>query len=119
MEKMTNAKMFEVLKEYVRGTEREQEFIEFLDKRIELSLKKRNTLTKAQKENAEIVENIYEYMVEVNGPVTVADVMQKFDLSSNQKASALIKKLVDSNRAVRGKDGRKAVYTAVTVDNAE
>ena len=119
MEKMTNAQMFEALKEYVRGTEREQEFIEFLDKRIELSLKKKNTLTKAQKENAEIVENIYEYMVEVNGPVTIADVMQKFELSSNQKASALMKKLVDAKRVVRGKDGKKAVYTAVTVDNAE
>lgn len=113
MEKMTNAQMFEALKEYVKGAEREAEFIEFLDKRIELASKRKNTPTKAQKENAEIVEKIYEYIVEVNGPVTVDDVMTKFELSSNQKASALLKKLVDANRVERGKDGKKAIYTLV------
>lgn len=113
MEKMTNAQMFEALKEYVKGTEKESEFVEFLDKRIELASKKRNTLTKAQKENAEIVEKIYEYMVEVNGPVTVNDIMDKFELPSNQKTSALIKKLVDANKVERGKDGKKAIYTVI------
>lgn len=103
--------MFEALKEYVKGTEKEVEFIEFLDKRIELASKKRTSLTPAQKENAEIVEKIYEYMVEVNGPVTIADVMGQFDGMSNQKASALIKKLVDANRVERGKDGKKTIYT--------
>lgn len=111
MERMTNAQMFEALKEYVKGTDREAEFVEFLDRRIELATKKRNTLTKAQKENAEIVEKIYDYIVEVNGPVTVNDVMDKFELPSSQKASALIKKLVDAGKVERGKDGKKAIYT--------
>lgn len=111
MEKMTKKDYFEALKGFVAGDERETEFVEFLDKQIALATKKRNTLTKAQKENAEVVEAIYEYMVEVNGPVTVSDVMAKFELASNQKASALIKKLVDDGRVARGKDGKKAVYT--------
>jgi len=111
MEKMTNAQMFEALKEYVKGSEREAEFIEFLNKRIELASKKRTSLTPTQKANAELVEKIYEYIVEVNGPVTVNDVMEKFELSSNQKASALIAKLVKAGRVVRGKDGKKAIYT--------
>ena len=111
MEKMTKKDYFEALKGFVAGDAREAEFVEFLDRQIELASKKRNTLTKAQKENAEIVENIYAYMVEVNGPVTVADVMNKFELTSNQKASALIKKLVDAKRVERSKDGKKAIYT--------
>lgn len=113
MEKMTKKDYFEALKGFVRGDEREAEFVEFLDKQIALATKKSGTLTKVQKENLEIVESIYNYMVEVNAPVTVNDVMDKFGLTSNQKASALIKKLVDTNRVARGKDGKKAVYTII------
>jgi len=113
MEKMTKKDYFEALKGFVRGDEREDEFVAFLDRQIELASKKSGTLTKVQKENLEIVENIYNYMVEVNKPVTVNDIMQEFNLTSNQKASALIKKLVDTNKVARGKDGKKAVYTII------
>ena len=113
MEKMTKKDYFEALKGFVAGDAREAEFVEFLDKQIELVSKKRTTETKTQKENKEIVENIYNYMVEVARPITVNDVMEKFGLTSNQKASALIKKLVDDKRVERGKDGKKAIYTLV------
>ena len=113
MEKMTKKDYFEALKGFVAGDAREAEFVEFLDKQIELVSKKRTTETKTQKENKEIVENIYNYMVKVARPITVNDVMEKFGLTSNQKASALIKKLVDDKRVERGKDGKKAIYTLV------
>jgi len=111
MEKMTKKDYFEALKGFVAGDAREAEFVEFLDRQIELVSKKRTGETKVQKENKEIVENIYNYMVEVARPVTVNEVMEKFGLASNQKASALIKKLVDDKRVERGKDGKKAIYT--------
>lgn len=111
MERMTKKDYFEELKGFVAGSEREDEFVAFLDRQIELASKKRTGETKTQKENKEIVEKIYNYMVEVAEPVTVNDIMAKFELTSNQKASALIKKLVDDKRVTRGKDGKKAIYT--------
>ena len=109
MEKMTNAKMFEELKNYVKGTEREAEFIAFLDKRIELASKKRTGLTKVQKENLETVEKIYDFIANAGKAVTINEVVENCGLASTQKASALVKKLIDTNRVVRGKDGKKAI----------
>lgn len=113
MEKMTRKEYFEALKGFVKGNEREAEFIEFLDKQIALVTKKNETLTKAQKENLVIVDKIYDFMKEVDRAVTIDEIMQKFELSSNQKASALMKKLVDANKVTKGKDGKKVVYTLV------
>ena len=111
MEKMTKAQMFEALKGYVKGEANEAEFVEFLNKQIELATKKRNTLTKAQRENAEIVERIYNYFKEVNKALTIDEIATKFELASGQKASALVKKLVDAGKVTRGKEGKKAIYT--------
>ena len=111
MEKMTKRDYFEALKGIVAGNDREAEFVEFLDKQIALVSKKRTGETKVQKENKEVVEKIYNYMVEAGNAVTINDIMTNCDIASSQKASALVKKLVDTNRVVRGKDGKKAVYT--------
>jgi len=108
MEKMTKKDYFEKLKGIVAD---DAELVSFLDRQIELVSKKRTGETKTQKENKEIVERIYNFMVEVNAPVTVADIMEKCEIASSQKASALVKKLVDTNRVTRGKDGKKTVYT--------
>lgn len=110
MEKMTNVKYFEMLKG-IKEVAENPDLVAFLDKWIARLSKKRTTKTKVQIENEGLVEDIYAYMVEVNEAVTVSDVMAKFDLASNQKASALIKKLVDAKRVVRSKDGKKTIYT--------
>jgi len=107
---MTKKEMFEAIKN-VEGVRENAEMVEFLDRQIELVSKKRTAKTKTQIENEAIVEDIYAYMVEVNGPVTIADVQAKFDNMSNQKASALVKKLVDAGRVERAKDGKKTIYT--------
>lgn len=111
MEKMTKKQYFENLKGFVKGDANEADYIAFLDRQIELASKKRATETKIQKENKEIVENIYAFIVETNGPVTVADIMGRFEGMSNQKVSALVKKLVDAGKVVRAKDGKKTIYT--------
>lgn len=107
---MTKREYFEKIKG-IEGVANDAELIAFLDKQIELVSKKRTSLTPAQKANAELVEKIYEYIVEVNGPVTIADIMAQFEGMSNQKASALMKKLVDANRVEKSKDGKKTIYT--------
>ena len=53
-------------------------------------------------------------MVEKNEAVAVADVMTFLgEGTTNQKATALLTKLVKANRIERAKDGKKTVYTIV------
>ena len=85
------------------------EMTEALEKILAQVSKKRTSKTPAQKANDEMVEKIYEVIVEANGPVAIADIMAKFEVS-NQKATTLVKKLVDAGRVAREKDGKKTVY---------
>lgn len=110
MEKMTKKDYFEALKGFVAGDEREAEFVAFLDRQIELASKKRTALTPVQKENLELVEKVYDYIAGSENGVTATDIMNALELTSNQKASALVKKLVDSERVSKTKDGKKTIY---------
>ena len=92
------------------------DLVEFANHEIELLNKRaeRNTLTKTQKENLELVENIYNIIVELTKPVTIADIQAASDLTanlSNQKISALLKKLVDAKRVVKVVEKGKAIYS--------
>ena len=105
---MTKREMFEAIKN-VEGVRENAEMVEFLDRQIELASKKRNSLTPNQKANAELVERIYDYMTGKEA-VTIAELVAEFELTSGQKASALVKKLVDTGRVTKGKDGKIATY---------
>lgn len=111
MEKMTKKQYFENLKGFVKGDANEADYVAFLDRQIELASKKRTAKTKNQIANEGLVEDIYEFIVAQNGAVTVADIMGNFEGMSNQKVSALVKKLVDGGRVERAKDGKKTIYT--------
>lgn len=88
------------------------EVVEVLEKILEQVSKKRTSKTPNQKANDELVEKIYDYMVERNEAITVADVMNFLgEGTTNQKATALLKKLVDAGRVERAKDGKKTIYT--------
>lgn len=87
------------------------EMVEVLEKMVEQVSKKRTSKTPNQKANDEIIEKIYDIMVEANAPVSIADIMGTLEGDfSNQKVSALVKKLVDAGRVNRDKDGKKTVY---------
>lgn len=87
------------------------EIVEVLEKILEQVSKKRTSKTPNQKANDELVEKIYEFMVEKNEAVTVAEVMNFLgENATNQKVTALMKKLVDANRVAREKDGKKTIY---------
>ncbi len=106
---MTKREYFEAIKN-VEGVRENAEFVEFLDRQIELASKKRTSLTPVQKENLELVEKVYDFIAGSENGVTATDIMNALELTSNQKASALVKKLVDAERVVKTKDGKKTIY---------
>lgn len=71
-------------------------------------------LTKTQKENEIIMERMIEALADVESPVTVTELLahgiEGYDLT-NQKASALLRKLVEADRVVKVMDGKKARFS--------
>jgi hypothetical protein len=92
------------------------ELVEFVEHELELLNKRasHNTLTKTQKENLELVEVIYNALVELAKPVTISELIESNDAISqlsNQKVSALTKKLVDSERVVKVTEKGKSYFS--------
>jgi hypothetical protein len=115
MERMTKKDYFNELRKVVltAGVENENELVDFIDKQVELLSKKSNVKTKAQKENEVIVEKVYEALVRIAKPVTVSELQADAEMAeySNQKLSALLKKLVDTNRVVKTQDKKKSYFS--------
>ena len=126
---MTNSKMtkkdyFKVLKEIVKGNEREVELVAFIDHEIELLVKKsaKSGMTATQKANAEIMEKIVNALAVMDKPVTVTELQKGFaelDALSNQKMSALLKKLVVEERVVKTIDKKKSLFSLPEVETDE
>lgn len=115
MEKMTKKDYFNVLGEIVKGAnvENEAEILDFINHQIELLSKKSSVKTKTQKENEVLVERVYEALVTVGKTVTVSELQNVEGMGefSNQKLSALLKKLVDTNRVVKTIDKKKSYFS--------
>ena len=91
-----------------------EDLVAFIDHEVELLNKRaaHPTLTKTQKENLELVEVVFNALSEINAPVTVSDFLTQSGLEmSNQKASALFKKLVDSERVVKVTEKGKSYFS--------
>lgn len=84
--------------------------------------KRKNTQTKAQKENAGVMVAIVDYLI-ANGASVASSIGSALDIST-QKASALCKLLVDGGRLtvsdvkIKGK-GTVKQYTAVETETTE
>jgi HSP90 family molecular chaperone len=116
--KITKKERFEMIKEIVlnAGLDNEVEMIEFLDNEINLLNKKRasGAKTATQKENEVLVERLYEVLAEIGRPVTVSELQKEndeFGAMSNQKVSALMKKLTDTNRVTKTPDKKKSYFS--------
>ncbi len=72
------------------------------------------TPTKTQKENEVIMERILDTLTAIGEPTTVTDLLaygvEGFELS-NQKASALLRKLKDAGKVIRTTEGKKTVFS--------
>lgn len=121
--KMTKKEMFSKVIALVNSVECEekQEMLDFLNHEVELLNKKasKSGQTKTQKENEVLVEVVFEALATVEKPVTVTEfqnevvAMSEF---SNQKLSALLRKLVESGRVVKTVDKKKSYFSVADVE---
>lgn len=113
MEKMTKREMFEMIKGVCTNDTR---IVEFCEHEIELLNRKssKNTQTKTQIENENIKGAIVNALTEIAKPVTITE-MQELNTEmanySNQKLSALLKQLVESNQVVKTIEKKKSYFT--------
>lgn len=113
MEKMTKKEMFEMIKGVCANDTR---IVEFCDHEIELLTRKasKSTMTKTQKENEGIMEIIVNALKNLDKAVTITElqgICTELADYSNQKISALLKKLVDSNQVVKTVDKKKSYFS--------
>lgn len=91
-------------------------FVEFIHHEIELIDKKssKSTQTKIQVENESIMEEIKNALAEIGKPITITDLQktnEKMAVYSNQKLSALFRKLVDSGEVEKTTDKKKSYFS--------
>ena len=93
-----------------------EDLVAFVDNELTLLAKRasRNTLTKTQKENLELVETVFDALSNCDKAVTVSELIaadERISAYSNQKVSALLKKLVDAERVVKVVEKGKAYFS--------
>lgn len=107
-------KIIEVLEENGRA-----DLVEVINHEIELLDKKRanGKMTKTQTENVDIKEMILQALANIGEPVSITDLLAKSPElaektnNSNQKVSALMTQLKNSNQVVRTTNGKKALFS--------
>lgn len=114
--KMTKRDYFSKLIEIVEGAnvDNSAEIVNFLNNEIKLLNKKSNVKTKTQKENEVLMEVVFNVLAEVGKPMTVSELMsanEEIGAMSNQKVSALLKKLKEDERVIRVEDKKKAYFS--------
>lgn len=93
------------------------ELVAFIKHEIELLEKKasKSGSTKTQKENAEIMDKLYEELSAIDKAVTISDFQKKSEYASmfsNQKISALFK-LMDGARVEKTVEKGKSYFKAI------
>ena len=116
--KMTKKEWFAVLASVVEASEMENktEALAFINHEVELLEKKsaKSGQTKTQKENVEVMEKIKFALGEVGKAVTITELQAasaEMAEYSNQKLSALLKKLVESGEVVKTTEKKKSYFS--------
>ena len=121
VKKVTKKEMFERLIEIVEGANVQdvETIVEFLNHEIELVSKKRNGQTKVQKANEGLVEVVFEAIAKAEKAVTVTEIyeiVKSDEITSPQKVSALVKKLVDVGKISREEIKKKAYFSVAIAE---
>ena len=119
--KMTKKDWFAMVIAVVENSESEKkaEMIEFLNHEVELLSKKnsRTGQTKTQKENEVLLGQLELALAEFTRPVTISEFMKESSHEvatlSNQKLSALMKKLVDAKKVDKTVEKKKSYFSLV------
>ena len=119
--KMTKKEMFNLIANAMKEND---DVVAFCKHEIELLEKKasKSSQTKAQKENAILIESVFSALATVGRPVTVTELQSEVvEMSnySNQKLSALLKKLKDCGRVVKTIDKKKSYFSIATDNNSQ
>jgi long-subunit acyl-CoA synthetase (AMP-forming) len=119
--KITKKEMFAQVIAMAQGKEvtvTADELVAFATHEIELLEKKANSKSKADTEKAvadsKLMSAIVDHLAETGKALTVSELMTEvaeLDGLSNQKVSALMKKLVDADKVVKATDKRKSVFS--------
>ena len=123
--KMTKREWLAVLVGIVEGSDYADKdgALDFIKHEVELLEKKsgKTGKTKTQKENEELVEQVFAELATMEKPMTVSELQgasEFFAQFSNQKLSALLKKLKDAERIDKAVEGKKSYFSA-KVEDAE
>ena len=119
--KITKKEMFTMVIATIEATEVEnrEEMVNFLNHEVELLEKKssKSGTTKTQKENLVLMEQLKEALGEMTEAVTISEFQAKSTHEvatlSNQKLSALLKKLVESGEVVKTVEKKKSYFALV------
>ena len=121
--KMTKKEWFAVLASVVEASEMENktEALAFINHEVELLEKKsaKSGQTKTQKENIEVMEKIKSALGEVGKAVTITELQAasaEMAQYSNQKLSALLKKLVESGEVVKTTEKKKSYFAVAETE---
>lgn len=121
--KMTKKEYFAVLAEVVANSDMENKegALAFIAHEVELLEKKsaKSGQTKTQKENAEILVKIKAELAEVGKAVTITELQAasaEMAQYSNQKLSALLKKLVESSEVVKTTEKKKSYFAVAETE---
>ena len=118
--KKTKRDLFLEVREVVAGNE---ELVAFVDHELELLDKKASTKsTKVNDEQIALMDKIINALNEIGRSVTISE-LQKENAEmaeySNQKLSAMLKKLVDNKQVTKIVDKKKSYFTTVETPEVE
>ena len=118
--KKTKRDLFLEVREVVAGNE---ELVAFVDHELELLDKKTSTKsTKVNEEQVALMEKIVNALNEIGRSVTISE-LQKENAEmaeySNQKLSAMLKKLVDNKQVTKIVDKKKSYFTTAETPEVE
>ena len=120
--KMTKKDWFAVLRGMVTesGSEQTEDLLAFIDHEVELLSKKsaKSGNSKKEQEQSAVMEEILNALAEFGKAVTVTELMTVLPYS-NQKISAMLKKMVEDFGTVTKTVEKKKAYFAVAVGSTE
>ena len=117
VKKLTKKDLFGQARELAVANGRE-DLVAFIDHEIELLNKKASTSgeSKTQKENLVIMDKLYNELANMDRAVTISEFQANSEYAStlsNQKISALFKKMVEAGKVAKTTEKKKSYFSIV------
>ena len=117
VKKLTKKDLFGQARELAVANGRE-DLVAFIDHELELLAKKASTSkeSQTQKENLVIMDKLYNELAHIGEAVTISDFQKSSEYAStlsNQKISALFKKMKEAGKIVKTTEKKKSYFSIV------